>query len=58
MPSDQRSPCIWKGEAADCEPEVDGGKNAIAIGHSPMPKAVADQIQGRVLFSRGVGVAI
>ena len=56
VPTDQRSSCAWKGEAAYYDLVVGGRKNSGAAWHYPTPKPAADEIKDRVAFWRGVEV--
>lgn len=57
VPSDHKTTCAWKGEAAYFDLDVDGRRNPGAAWYYPAPKPAAAEIKDRVAFWRGVEVS-
>lgn len=55
-PSDMKTSCPWKGQAAYYSLVVDGELNKDAAWYYPDPKPAASEIKGRVAFWKGVKV--
>lgn len=56
IPSNTRSHCPWKGDAAYYTLVVNGKENKDAAWYYPQPKPAATNIKNRIAFWRGVTV--
>jgi len=54
--SNTKTECHWKGTASYYDLKVDGQLNQDAAWYYPEPRPLADGIQGRVAFWKGVQV--
>ncbi|TVR77494.1 MAG: DUF427 domain-containing protein [Chitinophagaceae bacterium] len=55
-PSDTKTTCFWKGEAAYYSVEVNGEINKDAAWYYPKTKDAAKNIEGRIAFWKGVSI--